>query len=90
MIRALARADIPAAMCLKEAAGWNQTEQDWTNLLTLSPDGCFGIERDGMLVSTTTAVCYGRRLSPHERGRSYLLAGNPLHVGNPITVLPGS
>src|SRR5207244_2161109 len=27
------------------------------------PEGCFGIERDGKLVATTTAICYGGRLA---------------------------
>jgi len=50
-------------MRLKEAAGWNQTEADWRNLLTLAPDGCFGIDCDGELRATTTAVCFGQRLA---------------------------
>jgi GNAT superfamily N-acetyltransferase len=56
-------ADIPAAMRLKETAGWNQTEADWRNVLRLAPDGCFGIEVDGTLAATTTAVCFGRELA---------------------------
>ena len=32
-IRLLFESDIPAAMQLKEAAGWNQTEDDWRRLL---------------------------------------------------------
>ena len=39
MIRLLQLSDIPAAMRLKEAAGWNQTELDWTNLLATEPEG---------------------------------------------------
>ena len=34
-VRALAAADIPAAMGIKDAAGWNQTETDWHNLLSM-------------------------------------------------------
>ena len=56
-------ADIPAAMRLKETAGWNQTETDWRNVLRLAPDGCFGIEVNGTLAATTTAVCFGRELA---------------------------
>lgn len=63
VVRTLRESDIPAAMQLKNAAGWNQTEQDWRNLLRLAPDGCFGVECDGRLVSTTTAVCYGSELA---------------------------
>jgi GNAT superfamily N-acetyltransferase len=50
-------------MALKDAAGWNQTAQDWEILLALAPDGCFGIECDGRLASTTTAISYGRDLA---------------------------
>jgi len=63
LVRALAPADIPAAMRIKEAAGWNQTETDWHNLLRLAPETCFGLECDGVLAATTTAVCYERRLA---------------------------
>lgn len=62
-IRALTLADIPAAMRIKDAAGWNQTEIDWQNLLRLAPDTALGLECDGTLVATTTAVCYGPRLA---------------------------
>jgi len=62
-VRLLRAADIPQAMRLKQAAGWNQTEEDWLRLIDLEPEGCFGIERDGRLVATTTAICYGRRLA---------------------------
>ena len=57
-IRLLFEADIPAAMRLKEAAGWNQTEVDWRRLLSLQPNGCFGAVRDGRLVGTTTTTIY--------------------------------
>ncbi len=63
LLRALSPADIPAGMRLKEAAGWNQTEADWRNVIRFAPDTCFGIECDGSIVATTTAVCYGSRLS---------------------------
>ena len=62
-VRALQPADIPAAMRIKEAAGWNQTETDWKNLLRLAPETCFGLECDGALAATATSVCYGRRLA---------------------------
>ena len=82
IVRLLRPADIPAAMRLKEAAGWNQTERDWANVLELEPEGCFGIECDGALVATTTAVCYGRALAwigmvltaPEYRGRGFARA----------------
>jgi GNAT superfamily N-acetyltransferase len=62
-IRLLTEADIPAAMKLKEAAGWNQTENDWRSLLALEPFGCFAAELDGELVSTTTTTTYEDELA---------------------------
>jgi GNAT superfamily N-acetyltransferase len=62
-VRTLTPADIPAAMRIKEAAGWNQTEIDWHNLLRLAPETCFGVECGGVLAATVTAVCYQRRLA---------------------------
>jgi len=50
-------------MRLKEAAGWNQTAIDWQNLLQIAPETCFGLECDGVLAATTTAVCYEHRLA---------------------------
>jgi len=57
-IRLLLESDIPSAMRLKEAAGWNQTEADWRRLLLLEPNGCFGAVTDGRLVGTTTTTIY--------------------------------
>ena len=62
-------------MRLKEAAGWNQTEDDWRRLLRLEPNGCFAAVKDGRLVGTTTTTTYGNDLAwigmvlvdPHER-----------------------
>ncbi len=75
--RPLAPADIAPAMDLSIVAGWNQTPADWARVLAFEPEGCFGIELDGRLVATTTAVCYGARLAwigmvlthPDYRGR---------------------
>ena len=62
-IRLLLESDIPAAMELKEAAGWNQTEDDWRRLLRLEPNGCFCAIKDGRLVGTTTTTTYGDELA---------------------------
>jgi GNAT superfamily N-acetyltransferase len=62
-VRTLAASDIAAAMALKGAAGWNQTARDWEILLALAPESCFGIECDGKLAATTTAIRYGRDLA---------------------------
>jgi predicted N-acetyltransferase YhbS len=62
-IRSLIESDIPAALELKEAAGWNQTENDWRRLLRLEPNGCFVAVKEGRLVGTTTTTTYGNTLS---------------------------
>lgn len=58
-IRLLFESDIPSAMRLTAAAGWNQTEADWRRLLRLEPKGCFGAIKDGRLVGTTTTTIHG-------------------------------
>jgi GNAT superfamily N-acetyltransferase len=57
-IRLLFESDIPAAMRLKEAAGWNQTEADWRRLIKLEPNGCFAAIENDRLVGTTTTTTY--------------------------------
>lgn len=61
-IRILQEQDIAIAAELSAEAGWNQTADDWRMLLRLNPEGCFGIDCDGRLVSTATLVCYGAQL----------------------------
>ncbi len=82
MVRPLKASDIEAAANLCQTAGWNQTRQDWSNLLRLAPQGCFCIEVDSELAATTTAVCYGSELAwigmvlthPRYRGRGFARA----------------
>src|SRR5438445_6279395 len=62
-LRLLNSRDLASAFELSTAAGWNQTVEDWAMLIELAPEGCFGIEADGWLVSTTTLVRYGQRLA---------------------------
>jgi predicted N-acetyltransferase YhbS len=62
-IRLLDRRDVAEAMRLKEAAGWNQTEDDWRRLLRLGPRGCFAATVGGKVVATTTTTVYGRALA---------------------------
>jgi GNAT superfamily N-acetyltransferase len=61
--RRMTRADIPEAMGLKEAAGWNQTAADWERFLTANPEGCFAAESADRLVGTSTTVVYQDRLA---------------------------
>ena len=63
MIRQMREADVPGAMQLKLAAGWNQTADDWRRLLRLEPEGCFVDERDGLIVGTTTVLRYRSELA---------------------------
>lgn len=79
MIRLMSPEDVPAAMRLKQAAGWNQSEQDWMNILALEPEGCWVYEADGKVAGSTTAICYGQDLAwigmvlvlPEFRGRGH-------------------
>ncbi len=63
MIRRMCAADVESAMRLKQAAGWNQTVQDWINVMALEPDGCWVWEQEGRVAGSTTAICYGRELA---------------------------
>lgn len=56
------RKEVASALELSVAAGWNQTEQDWSLLLDVAPDTCFGITVEDRLVATASLACYGLRL----------------------------
>jgi len=62
-IRLLKSSDVPQLHELSRQAGWNQTPQDWERTLALTPDGCFGIEQNGGIVSSTTTIVYGNELA---------------------------
>ena len=62
-IRLLLESDLPAALRLKELAGWNQIENDWKRLLQLEPHGCFCATSNGEVVGTATTTTYGRDLA---------------------------
>jgi GNAT superfamily N-acetyltransferase len=62
-IRNLTFSDIPSAMALSIAAGWNQTAEDWSRILRLSPHGCRCVEIAGEVVATTTLLGYGNDLA---------------------------
>ena len=93
VLRSLTLADMPGLMELKRAAGWNQTEKDWARYLRLAPDGCFGIEAEGVLAASATVMCYGADLAwigmvltmPAFRGRGFaraLLEACVRHAGD--------
>jgi hypothetical protein len=58
--RRMTLADVPAAMRLKDLAGWNHTAADSERFLSASPEGCFAAEHQGRLIGTSTTI---RRLS---------------------------
>jgi GNAT superfamily N-acetyltransferase len=79
-IRHLRASDIPSCLELSRQAGWNQLQSDWERMLSLAPDTSFGIEADGAIVSTATALKHGPDLAwigmvlTHERHRGKGLA----------------
>jgi RimJ/RimL family protein N-acetyltransferase len=62
-IRPMTLADVAAAMSLKNTAGWNQTETDWSWLLRWSPNGCFAACDQDALVGTVSTIAYNRRVA---------------------------
>ncbi|HYP13332.1 MAG TPA: GNAT family N-acetyltransferase [Bryobacteraceae bacterium] len=62
-MRLLTADDIPAACALSDAAGWNQTPDDWRRMIEIEPLGCFGIVQDDQLVATSTLLTYGREVA---------------------------
>ena len=46
-VRRLGKQDIDSAIALTDLEGWGYTPEDFRRLLDLSPDGCFGAEREG-------------------------------------------
>ncbi len=62
-IRRLTADDLEAAMELKNAAGWFQTEEDWRRLMRLQPGGCFAACEEGRVVGTMTTTTYGTDLA---------------------------
>src|ERR1051325_8070201 len=61
-IRRLSESDVPAAMRLKELAGWNQSDSDWRRLLEIEPEGCFAAWLGDRMVATTTTTGYAKTL----------------------------
>ncbi len=62
-IRQMQPEDIPAAMQLKEAEGWNQTEADWTLLLSHNPELCLVVEIESNMAGTVTAISYDNKVA---------------------------
>lgn len=62
-IRVACLEDIPAALQLCRAAGWNQIAADWRRLLEYEPEGCFVAQRDDAVVGTVTTTRHGNDLA---------------------------
>ena len=63
LIQPLTTDDIPAAMRLVEAAGWNQVTTDWQRVIGYQPWGCYKAIIDDRLVGTVTSTSYGQELA---------------------------
>lgn len=81
-IRILEPSDVPQALALSQAVGWNQTTADWSLVIEMNPAGCFAMDVEGSVVATTTSIRYGIELAwigmvlthPEFRGRGYARA----------------
>jgi len=62
-LRTMTFEDIPDAMRLKDAAGWNQTTADWTRFTSASPEGCFVMECHDNIIGTSATISYEGRFS---------------------------
>jgi len=62
-LRTMTFEDIPSALRLKDAAGWNQTAADWTRFISASPEGCFVMECNGDVIGTSATITYEGRFS---------------------------
>ena len=55
--------DVPAAMKLSTAEGWNQTENDWKLFIKNPANSCLVAECKNKVVGTTTAINYSQRIA---------------------------
>ncbi len=62
-LRTMTFEDIPVAIRLKDAAGWNQTAADWVRFISASPEGCFVMECHGNVIGTSATIAYDGRFS---------------------------
>ena len=75
-LRVMTLSDIPDGLRLSGAAGWNQRSEDWRFLLERNPGRFVVAVREGRVIGSGGAVCYGTALAwvcmilvdPSERG----------------------
>src|SRR4051812_32624882 len=59
-IRNLTDSDVPSALALSRAAGWNQTVNDWRRMIAMQPEGAFLGVWSGAPAGTVLAIIYDR------------------------------
>lgn len=62
-IRPMQIGDVPEAMKLSTAEGWNQTEKDWKLFIRDPANTCLVAECENKVVGTTTAINYSHRIA---------------------------
>jgi predicted N-acetyltransferase YhbS len=62
-VRLMREMDLAGADMLRRTVGWNQTMEDWRQMLHLEPEGCFVAEMNGEIAGTVTTTCYGSTLA---------------------------
>ena len=62
-IRLLSSDDIPAGLNLCRTVGWNQTREDWCQLISHSPKGCFAATHNDQVIGTVTSTVHGDKLA---------------------------
>jgi GNAT superfamily N-acetyltransferase len=62
-IRSMRYDDIPSAMTLSTAEGWNQTEKDWKLFIKSPGNTCVVAECNHKVIATTTAISYSQRVA---------------------------
>lgn len=62
-LKTLSIRDIPQAMELSCAEGWNQTEKDWKFLVESPGNICLAVEDNGKIVATATVMNYDNRVA---------------------------
>jgi hypothetical protein len=84
--RLMTAADIPQAMQLKDAAGWNQTCADWLRFLSANPEGCFVADIEGRILGTSASIVYEGKLSMDRHGDSGCAISRTGNRHNPSSI----
>lgn len=63
VIRSMQQADVETLMLIKEAEGWNQTEEDWQLMMVHDPELCLVAIVDNQIVGSVTALNYNNQVA---------------------------